>query len=130
LFDREADAFFGMSFLEDPVVQRVLHSASPVFFGSILGLMAVVELESAARTEGCETDSTQGCEAYFPGKRNFDPLGLFPKNVVLQQKMLSAEITHGRVAMIAMGIYLLQEYALTTSDTSLFNALVTALEKW
>jgi hypothetical protein len=122
LFDREVDDFFGIRVLENPVVQNVLDRVSPVFFGSCFGLMAVVELESAARKED---------ETYVPGNRGFDPLGLFPKSVDMQQKMMSAEITHGRVAMMAMGIYLLQEYDFSTSDSSfLVNALVTAVEQW
>ena len=49
-------------------------------------------------------------ESYFPGNLGFDSLGLYPKDEDDQRKMQLAEIKHGRVAMIAVVRFALQEF--------------------
>lgn len=48
---------------------------------------------------------------YFPGNLGFDPLNLYPNNNKESQlNMQLAEIKHGRIAMIAITLYAIQEY--------------------
>jgi hypothetical protein len=48
-------------------------------------------------------------EAQFPGDLGFDPLGLYPEDAEEQKSMQLAEIKHGRLAMIALVVYSIQE---------------------
>jgi Chlorophyll A-B binding protein len=49
---------------------------------------------------------------YFPGNLGFDPFQLYPTNAnkESQLNMQLAEIKHGRIAMIAITWYAIQEY--------------------
>lgn len=46
---------------------------------------------------------------YFPGKLDFDPLGLFPKDAAEKKTMMTKEIKNGRLAMIAITAFAFQE---------------------
>ena len=46
---------------------------------------------------------------YIPGKLNFDPLGVYPKNDEGKEWMQLAEIKNGRLAMIAITAFAFQE---------------------
>lgn len=56
-------------------------------------------------------------ELFIPGNLGFDPLGLYPKDVIERRILQLAEIKHGRVAMMAVLIYALQE---SITGTGLF----------
>lgn len=47
---------------------------------------------------------------YFPGSLGFDPLGAYPKNKESQERMQLAEIKNGRLAMIAIFAFAIQEF--------------------
>jgi Chlorophyll A-B binding protein len=47
---------------------------------------------------------------YFPGNLGFDPLGLYPKDQAGQDRMQLAEIKNGRLGMIAITAFAVQEW--------------------
>ena len=47
---------------------------------------------------------------YTPGNLGFDPLGLYPKDEEGQKQMLAKELRNGRLAMIAITAFAVQEY--------------------
>ena len=47
---------------------------------------------------------------YFPGNFGFDPLGVYPKDKDGQQWMQLAEVKNGRLAMIAITAFAIQEF--------------------
>jgi hypothetical protein len=55
-------------------------------------------------------DAADGTEEYLPGDYGFDPLNLYPLDKEGQQRMQLAEIKHGRLSMIAVTGFAIQEY--------------------
>lgn len=55
------------------------------------------------------TPGDAGKDSYFPGSLGFDPLGLYPLDKDGRRRMQLAEIKHGRVAMVAVVGYSVQE---------------------
>lgn len=86
------------------VLNSNLGSVSPLFWGICLGASAAVDTRAILKSRD-ESDLT-----YFPGKFGFDPLGLFPADKEGQQRMRLAEIKNGRLAMIAISGFALQEF--------------------
>jgi len=56
-----------------------------------------------------------------PGNVGFDPLGLFPEDAATQEKYKLAELKHGRIAMVAITLYALEE---AISGTSILQETV------
>ena len=50
-----------------------------------------------------------GKQGAFPGDLGFDPLSLYPKDIEEQKSMQLAEVKHGRLAMLALLLYSIQE---------------------
>jgi hypothetical protein len=69
---------------------------------AVVALAGIVELENADAKEKKPKD-------YLPGDCNFDPLNLFPKDKVGQMQMMTKEIKHGRIAMMAILGFAIQE---------------------
>jgi len=118
LFDRNIANAFGLKpLLLDAASDRVpaalnggLDRVSPVFWGFCLGLTAAIDLygvEIAQRSRSTGGDST----TYFPGKLGFDPLNLYPADQEGRKRMDLAEVKHGRVAMLAITGYAVQEWS-------------------
>lgn len=64
-----------------------------------------------------------GAPDYFPGNLGFDPLGLYPKDEEGQKQMQAKEIRNGRLAMIAITAFAVQEFVSKTGvvdETPLF----------
>lgn len=80
-----------------------LERISPTFWGFCLGLSAAIDLYGVQK-------SREGNPKYIPGQLGFDPLGLYPTDKEGQQRMQLAEIKHGRVSMLAVTGYAIQEY--------------------
>ena len=80
---------------------------SPIYWVGCLVFAAVIDFNGTNR-------ATFGAEGYFPGNLDFDPLGLYPENEDEQKSMRTAEIKHGRVAMLAVVGYAIQEYVWKT----------------
>ncbi len=84
-----------------------LGKVSPVYWALCLAVAAIIDFNGTNR-------ATFQAEGYFPGNLGFDPLGLYPKNEDEQKSMQTAEIKHGRVAMIAVVGYAVQEFVYKT----------------
>jgi len=56
-----------------------------------------------------------------PGNVGFDPLSLFPEDAATQEKYRLAELKHGRIAMVAITLYALEE---AVSGTSILQETV------
>ena len=69
---------------------------------AVIALAGIVELENATVKEEKGTD-------YLLGDCGFDPLGFFPKDKAGQMAMMTKEIKHGRIAMMALLGFVAQE---------------------
>ena len=102
----------------------ILNRMSPVFWGACLGLVASLEMYEAAVAER-DHETPPGQQLHF------DPMHLYPSDAAGQKRVCNLEIQHGRFAMLAMAVYLLQEYNfMTPGSTTIWDALWQALEEW
>lgn len=112
LWDRSLASMFGL----DPVVDAAnrapsilnggLGKVTPVYWVACLGAAAAIDLYQISKA-----DSLKGDDNYrFPGDLKFDPLGLYPKDTEGQKRMQTAEIKNGRLAMIAITGFAVQEF--------------------
>jgi len=107
LFDKKialllnVDPVVDDSLVAPTLLNNGLDKISPIWWGFCLGLTAAIDLYgvSRSRTE----------EEYIPGDLGFDPLGLYPFDEEGRNQMQLAEIKHGRLAMIAVLAFSLQE---------------------
>eukprot|EP00520_Triparma_pacifica_P004455 CAMPEP_0118654654 /NCGR_PEP_ID=MMETSP0785-20121206/12508_1 /TAXON_ID=91992 /ORGANISM="Bolidomonas pacifica, Strain CCMP 1866" /LENGTH=262 /DNA_ID=CAMNT_0006547335 /DNA_START=32 /DNA_END=818 /DNA_ORIENTATION=- len=77
-----------------------LGKVSPLYWGIVIGLSAAIDLYGVSR---------QGTADYIPGDLGFDPLGLYPKSPEERKDMQLREIKNGRLAMIAIVGFAIQE---------------------
>jgi len=109
VFDKKIALALNMSPLLDAtdrapsLLNGGLGNVSPVYWIGILGVAAAVEFFGI-------TKSKSGDASYFPGNLGFDPLGLYPKDEAGQMRMQLAEIKNGRLAMIAIFGFAIQEF--------------------
>ena len=82
-----------------------LGKVNPFYWMACLGAAAAVEFYGMNK-------SNIVFESYFPGNLGFDPLGVYPKDEAGQQRMQLAEIKNGRLAMIAIFGFAIQEFVL------------------
>lgn len=107
LFDKKIASLLNL----DPVVDDSLvaptllnngvEKISPIWWGFCLGLTAAIDLYGVSRARTVEN--------YIPGDLGFDPLGLYPLDEEGRTRMQLAEIKHGRLAMIAVLAFSVQE---------------------
>ena len=71
-----------------------------LYWFAVASLAGIVELENSKMKESKD---------YVIGDCNFDPLGLFPKEKEGQMAMMTKEIKHGRLAMMAILGFVVQE---------------------
>jgi len=106
ILDKKLASVFGLSPAVDSsdrvpsLLNGGLEKISPIYWALVLGVGAVVELS------GMQNSSKEG---YVPGDYKFDPLGLYPKDADGQKKMQLSEIKHGRLSMIAITAFAVQE---------------------
>ncbi len=98
---------------------------SPVYWGFVLGLSAAIDLYGVSRA--------RSVEGYIPGDLGFDPLGLYPpeSDEEGRKNMQLAEIKHGRLAMIAVTAFSVQEFVTgegIVDETPLFFKPIETLE--
>lgn len=108
LFDKKIADQFGWNPLVDEnnrvpsILNGGMGKVSPVYWLFCILLGAATELywySLASKKEG-----------YVPGDLGFDPFGLFPQDEKGKKWMQGAEIKHGRLAMIAITAFALQEF--------------------
>ncbi|CAM9653406.1 unnamed protein product [Chrysoparadoxa australica] len=80
-----------------------LERISMYYWLGVIGLTATVELY------GRLFNASAGA-GYVPGDLGFDPLGLYPEDYDERVSMQEKEIKHGRIAMLAVVSFSLQEY--------------------
>ena len=109
ILDKKIAAAFNLAPLLDAtdrapsLLNGGLGKVSPIYWVACLVFAAVIDASGTKR-------ATFKAEGYFPGNLAFDPLGFYPKNEDEQKFMQTAEIKHGRVAMMAVVGYAIQEY--------------------
>ncbi len=99
---------------------------SPVWWGFVLGLTAAIDLYGVSRA--------RSVEGYTPGDLGFDPAGLYPPadDKEGRMKMQLAEIKHGRLAMIAITAFAVQEFVSgvgIVDETPLFFKPIEVIEE-
>jgi len=118
LFDGRIAGALGLHPLLDGTARApspLSSEVSPAWWGFCLGLAAAIDVAGIRRSRaaggqvgGFEEEEEAGYE--FPGDLGYDPLGLYPADAVGRRRMQLAEIKHGRVAMVAVLAFALQEY--------------------
>lgn len=71
--------------------------------------VAIVALAGVIEIENMKMKDDKG-KAYMPGDCNFDPLNFFPEDKEGQMAMMTKEIKHGRIAMMAVLGFAVQEF--------------------
>ena len=120
LFDAKIAAGLGLAPIVDAtdrapsLLNGGLGKISPAYWLLCIGGAAAIELI------GMGAKSKPG---YTPGKLGFDPLGMMPKDEAGQERMQLAELKNGRLAMIAITAFAVQEFVSKTGvidETPLF----------
>jgi hypothetical protein len=113
IFDKKIANFLHLQPLVDAndrvpsLLNGGLGKVSPIYWVAVFLFAGFVDFTGTNR-------ATFNAEGYFPGNLAFDPLGLYPENEDEQKAMQTAEIKHGRVAMIAVVGYAIQEFVFKT----------------
>jgi len=108
VFDKKIAGAFGLSPVLDAgdrvpsLLNGGLGKISPVYWIACIGLSAAIDLY------GMKRKSAGGSE-YIPGDLGFDPLGAYPADEEGKKWMQLAEIKNGRLAMIAITAFAVQE---------------------
>jgi hypothetical protein len=79
-----------------------LEKVDVAYWVAVAALAGIVELENAKQKE-------EKPKEYIPGDCGFDPLGVFPKEMEGKMAMQTKEIKHGRIAMMAILGFAVQE---------------------
>merc|ERR1719446_816582 len=96
-----------------------LGKVSPIYWVACLAAAAAIDVIGINISQKNE-------EGYFPGNFGFDPLGVYPKDEEGQKWMQLAEIKNGRLAMIAIFGFAIQEFVSNTGvidETPFFSTL-------
>lgn len=109
VFEKQILPTFGVSTLLDDkdrvpsLLNGGLEKVSPWYWISCIVVAAFIDI-NGMRREVFEA------EGYFPGNLGWDPLGFYPNDPVSQKEMQTKEIKHGRIAMVAVVIFAMQEF--------------------
>merc|ERR1712151_445575 len=93
-----------------------LDRVSVAYWVATFALAGIVEIENSKARDA------KGNE-YCPGDCNFDPLNLFPSDEQGRKSMMTKELKHGRLAMMAVLGFVVQEAVYNTpvvSETPMF----------
>ena len=121
LFDKKIASLFGLAPLlvgddrAPSVLNGGLGKVSPIYWLACVAGAAAIDLYGITKAS-----KRQG---YTPGDLGFDPLGVFPKEKEGQEWFRLAEIKNGRLAMIAITAFAIQELVSQTgviNETPLF----------
>lgn len=108
LFDAKIAHTLGLSSVVDSadrapsVLNGGLEKISPIYWVLCVAGAAAIDLY------GIKSASNKA--DYIPGNLGFDPLGMFPEDKEGQKRMQLAEIKNGRLAMIAISAFAVQEF--------------------
>lgn len=132
LTDRSIADFFNAPTMLDEgdrvpsVLNGGMGKISPEWWGFCLGLCAAIDMYGVAKAR-------RGGPDYFPGNLEFDPLNFFPTDKEGQDTVKLAEIKHGRIAMLGVLGYVVEEYTTNMSvveDTPiLFQPITETVEE-
>lgn len=81
-----------------------LENVSPIFWGVCLGLTAAIDLKGIRNSRYNDDGEA------VPGDFGFDPLNLYPSDAAGRERMQLAEIKHGRLGMLAITGFAVQEF--------------------
>jgi len=108
LFDAKIAKVFNLTPIVDAtdrapsLLNGGLGKISPIYW--ILCLMAAGFIDVYGISKGRSNDPN-----YFPGNLGIDPFGIYPKEKDAQMRMQTTEIKNGRLAMIAIFAFAIQE---------------------
>lgn len=108
LFDKKIANLIGMTPIVDAsdrapsVLNGGLGKINPVYWVAILMLGSAIDVYGISRGRSKSPDAVVG-------SLGFDPLGLYPKDKKGQMRMQTNEIKNGRIAMIAITAFAVQE---------------------
>ena len=132
LEDRDIASYFNIpSVLDDgdrvpSILNGGMERIDPRFWGFCLGMSAAIDMYGISKARRESPD-------YFPGNLGFDPLNLFPPDREGRENMKLAEIKHGRVAMVGVTGYVLEEYftkmAVVDDTPILFQPITETVEE-
>jgi hypothetical protein len=132
LFDQKIASLFGLNPLlvgddrAPSILNGGLGKISPIYWLACVAGAAAIDLYGMKRAS-----NTPG---YVPGDLGFDPFGVFPKDKDGQEWFRLAEIKNGRLAMIAITAFAVQELVSQTgviNETPLFfKPLATTLHEY
>jgi len=112
LFDRKIANIFDADVVVDAanrapsVLNGGLGKINPLYWVACLGAAAAIDLKQNKLSQS-------GSPEYkFPGDLGWDPLGLYPSDSEGQFRMQTAEIKNGRLAMVAITAFAIQEKVL------------------
>jgi len=117
LWDKKIAAFLGLSDAltssgsSPSLLNGGLEKIDVEYWAIVVALAGIFELES----NGAKKDNG---DKYVPGDCNFDPLNLFPEEKSAQFEMQTKEIKHGRIAMMAILGFTVQEALYRTPVTA------------
>mmetsp|Transcript_31358 Transcript_31358/g.72180 ORF Transcript_31358/g.72180 Transcript_31358/m.72180 type:complete len:169 (+) Transcript_31358:92-598(+) len=109
LWDKKIASLFGLAPIIDQtdrapsVLNGGLGKISPVYWAGCILVAAAIDAYGISRSKSNDPD-------YFPGNFGFDPLGVYPKDAEGKKWMETAEIKNGRLAMIAITAFAVQEF--------------------
>jgi len=109
IFDKKIAGAMNMSPLLDSadrapsLLNGGFDKVSPVYWVACLAAAAAIDVIGINISQKNE-------EGYFPGNFGFDPLGVYPKDEEGKKWMQLAEIKNGRLAMIAIFAFAVQEF--------------------
>jgi len=101
-----------------------MEKVNPVWWGFCLGLTASIDLYGVSRA--------RSVEGYTPGDLGWDPMGFYPADKKDRMDMQLAEVKHGRLAMIAVTGFSVQEFVTgigIVDETPLFFKPLEILEE-
>jgi hypothetical protein len=96
-------------------------NTSPLYWVGIALFMAFVEYHYSR---------VKGTPGYYPGNLGFDPLRFYPMDEGGRRRMQIAEIRNGRLAMLAITSFVLQEWVYKSAVVEITPWFFKPIWKW